>query len=136
MTGRASSSAIFQPEHSRRASTLSSPDPIAAPRWAQQADFTPWLHLPQNPSPAATQSSIDPSPGRNKRWLSVVKTLLLVLALGFIVVSVYKALGEVRSHRLDVHLDASWIAASLAVTLAAFFVLVLAWRYLLVELSG
>jgi hypothetical protein len=92
--------------------------------------------LPQNPSPAVTQTSIAPSPDRNRRWLSVVKTLLLAVGLIFIGYALYEAMGDVRDNRLDLQLSPFWISAACAVTLAAFVVLIFAWRYLLVSLSG
>ena len=47
-------------------------------------DFTHSPRLPQNPSPAGTLTSIAPSRRRDRRWLSVVKTLLLLTALGYV----------------------------------------------------
>jgi glycosyltransferase 2 family protein len=92
--------------------------------------------LPQNPSPAATQISTDQSPGRNRRWLSVLKTLLLVVGLVYVAFAVAHAIHEVRTNRLDLHVSAPIIAASAAVIFAAFLVLILAWTFLLRALSG
>jgi glycosyltransferase 2 family protein len=61
---------------------------------------------------------------------------LLVVGLIFIAFALYKAVGDARNNRLDLQLSPFWIAASGAVTLAAILVLILAWRYLLIALSG
>jgi uncharacterized membrane protein YbhN (UPF0104 family) len=92
--------------------------------------------LPQNPSPAGTQTSTDPSPGPNRRWLSVVKTLLLVVGLAYVVRAAVKAIRDVRSNPADLHIGATWIVLAAVAILAAFGILIFAWRYLLVALSG
>jgi len=92
--------------------------------------------LPQNPSPAATQTSTAPSPGRDRRWLSVVKTLLLIAALSWVGYKTVDAVKNVRNNSLAFHLSPPWLLASAALVLSAYALLIWTWLYVVRALSG
>src|ERR1043166_9604988 len=134
--GPVCSSARFPRERSRPRSILSSAGRTAVPPLAPPDDSTLSQRLPQNPSPASTPTSTAPSPVRDRRWLSVVKTLFLVAALVYVGVKTAEAVQGVRTNALVSHLSPSWLLASVAFVLSAYALLIWTWLYVVRALSG
>src|ERR1043165_9960545 len=135
MTGPAFWRAIFRPVPSPPRSMLSSNGRIAVPRSAPPDDSTHSPRLPQNPSPAGTPTSTAPSPSRDRRWLSVAKTLLLIAALGYVGYKTVDAVKGVRNDSLAFHLSPPWLLASAACVLSAYALLIWTWLYVVRALS-
>jgi glycosyltransferase 2 family protein len=92
--------------------------------------------LPQNPSPVVTRTSTGQSPSRDSRWLSVVKTLLLIVALVYVAVKTGDAVTAVRNNTLAFHVSVPWLIASGTFVLTAYALLIWTWAYVLTALSG
>jgi hypothetical protein len=92
--------------------------------------------LPQNPSPVVTRTSTGQSPRRDSRWLSVVKTLLLIVALVYVAVKTGDAVSAVRNNTLAFHVSVPWLIASGTFVLTAYALLIWTWAYVLTALSG
>src|SRR3954468_9908467 len=100
-------------------STASSPAPIVVPSSEQRGDFTPCLRLPRNPSLADTPSSIAPSPGKRRSWISVLKTLILIAALVWVARQTLRSADAIQRGELTLHVNAGWLALSAIVYLAS-----------------
>jgi hypothetical protein len=92
--------------------------------------------LPRNPSLANTPSSIAPSRGKRRGWVSVLKTLILIAALVWVVKKTINSAEAIQRGELTLHVQAGWLALSAAVYLASNALLIWSWLYLVKGLAG
>jgi hypothetical protein len=91
--------------------------------------------LPQNPSPAGTQTSTAPSPDRRSGWIGVLKTLILVATLIWVGDMMADAIGDIRKGELSLSVRPAWLIASAAATLGGYIILIWSWLYIIAGLG-
>ena len=92
--------------------------------------------MPRNPSPAGTPPSIAPSPDRDRSWFSVLKTLILIAALGYVGWKLFRAIDDVRRGSLLLQIRGGWLVVSAAIVLGTYTLLISSWLYIVRRLAG
>src|ERR1043165_3099082 len=102
----------------------------------RRGDSTHPPRLLRNPSPPPTPTSNPPSPARDRSWVSVLKTLILLAALVWVGKIFVDTLKQIRAGTLELHLQASWLFLSAGLVLVAYVVLIATWLYIVSVLAG